>query len=372
MKHLKTYQDITTIEGLAKINPAFDKMAVLAENLDKLEDIYNFLFKYKEYVKILLDAYVSTNGVVTSGDTAFDITKLKDLEANKIKIPGTEYYGLISLGFIDNDKSTTGIKLGLYTKDDLLLGEIKYGYDPVEEKFYTLIPATHGEIQESIVNVEYLNLTKEEILAKFNEFKTEITNQFNETKNDINNKHTALVASFDDYKNVTNSSIAEKVALLQKQIDELKDKNTEDSESSFVAIRLPEDGLYKVNFPRPQDLVALPSRFNGYEGIRVTAEYHYDQNKGEFYKSCTWDSETNCIKGLEKITSPIEDEDLYYKEKAIIYIDVIITQAGHGSQSGWVPTGSPTYTYADKPTKVKKVIFTRKSKDPNYGLITEF
>ena len=97
MKHLKTYQDITTIEGLAKINPAFDKMAVLAENLDKLEDIYNFLFKYKEYVKVLLDAYVSTNGVVTSGDTAFDITKLKDLEANKIKIPGTEYYGLISL-----------------------------------------------------------------------------------------------------------------------------------------------------------------------------------------------------------------------------------------------------------------------------------
>lgn len=156
MKHLKTYQDITTIEGLAKINPAFDKMAVLAENLDKLEDIYNFLFKYKEYVKILLDAYVSTNGVVTSGDTAFDITKLKDLEANKIKIPGTEYYGLISLGFIDNDKSTTGIKLGLYTKDDLLLGEIKYGYDPVEEKFYTLIPITHGEIPESIVNVEYL------------------------------------------------------------------------------------------------------------------------------------------------------------------------------------------------------------------------
>lgn len=370
MKHLKTYQDITTIEGLAKINPAFDKMAVLAENLDKLEDIYNFLFKYKEYVKILLDAYVSTNGVVTSGDTAFDITKLKDLEANKIKIPGTEYYGLISLGFIDNDKSTTGIKLGLYTKDDLLLGEIKYGYDPVEEKFYTLIPVTHGEIQESIVNVEYLNLTKEEILAKFNEFKTEITNQFNETKNDINNKHAALVASFDDYKNITNSSIEEKVVLLQRQIDELKDKNTEDSESSFVAIRLPEDGLYMVDFPNPKDLVTLPSDFTS--GAIVTAEYHYDQNKGEFYKSCTWNSETKCIKGLEKITSPIEDEDLYYSEKAIIYIDVIIRQEGHSGPGGWVPTGSPTYTYADKPTKVKKVIFTRKSKDPNYGLITEF
>ena len=44
MKHLKTYQDITTIEGLAKINPAFDKMAVLAANLEKLEDLYKFLF----------------------------------------------------------------------------------------------------------------------------------------------------------------------------------------------------------------------------------------------------------------------------------------------------------------------------------------
>lgn len=371
MKHLKTYQDIATIEGLAKINPAFDKMTVLAENLDKLVDIYNFLFKYKEYVKVLLDTYVSTNGVVTSGDTAFDITKLKDLEVNKIKIPGTEYYGLISLGFIDNDNSITGIKLGLYTKDDLLLGEIKYGYDPVEEKFYTLVPTTHGEIQESIVNVEYLNLTKEEILAKFNEFETELTNQFNETKNDINNKHTALVASFDDYKNATNSSIEEKVVLLQKQIDELKNKNTEESESSFVAIRLPEDGLYMADFPKPENLVTLPSNFEDTHNVTVTASYLYAQDKGEFYKSCTWNSETKCIKGLEKITSPIEDEDLYYKEKATIFIDVNIRQDGHSGPSGWVPTGSIIYTYADKPTKVRKVIFTRKSKDPNYGLITE-
>ena len=212
MKHLKTYQDITTIEGLAKINPAFDKMSVLAENLDKLEDIYNFLFKYKEYVKVLLDTYVSTNGVVTSGDTAFDITKLKDLEANKIKIPGTEYYGLISLGFIDNDKSTTGIKLGLYTKDDLLLGEIKYGYDPVEEKFYTLIPTTHREIPESIVNVEYLNLTKEEILAKFNEFKSEITPRLDKLEADFKNLKSRV--------STLENQIVQKAA--QSDLDELK------------------------------------------------------------------------------------------------------------------------------------------------------
>ena len=58
MKHLKTYQDITTIEGLAKINPAFDKMAVLAENLDKLEDICAYTYfdghRYSKYYWMLM------------------------------------------------------------------------------------------------------------------------------------------------------------------------------------------------------------------------------------------------------------------------------------------------------------------------------
>ena len=148
----------------ANTNPAFSKMAVLSENLDKLEEIYDFIFKYKDYVDVLLDEYVRINHVALSDIDSLDNTKFKGLETTKLTVDGANYYGTITIGTIDNDNSVPGFKLSLYNNDDLLLGELKFGYDPIDERFYILIPNTYEDVPESAVNVAYLDKTKKAIL----------------------------------------------------------------------------------------------------------------------------------------------------------------------------------------------------------------
>lgn len=148
----------------ANTNPAFSKMAVLSENLDKLEEIYDFIFKYKDYVDVLLDEYVRINHVALSDIDSLDNTKFKGLETTKLTVDGANYYGTITIGTIDNDNSVTGFKLSLYNNDDLMLGELKFGYDPIDERFYILIPNTYEDVPESAVNVAYLDKTKKAIL----------------------------------------------------------------------------------------------------------------------------------------------------------------------------------------------------------------
>ena len=152
----------------ANTNPAFSKMAVLSENLDKLEEIYDFIFKYKDYVDVLLDEYVRINHVALSDIDSLDNTKFKGLETTKLTVDGANYYGTITIGTIDNDNSVTGFKLSLYNNDDLMLGELKFGYDPVDERFYILIPNTYEDVPESAVNVACLDKTKKAIYNDIN------------------------------------------------------------------------------------------------------------------------------------------------------------------------------------------------------------
>lgn len=171
----------------ANTNPAFSKMAVLSENLDKLEEIYDFIFKYKDYVDVLLDKYVRINHVALSDIDSLDNTKFKGLETTKLTVDGTNYYGTITIGTIDNDNSVTGFKLSLYNNDDLMLGELKFGYDPIDERFYIIIPNTYEDVPESAVNVAYLDKTKKAILDILKENIDKLTARLDKLEADIEN-----------------------------------------------------------------------------------------------------------------------------------------------------------------------------------------
>lgn len=171
----------------ANTNPAFSKMAVLSENLDKLEEIYDFIFKYKDYVDVLLDKYVRINHVALSDVDSLDNTKFKGLETTKLTVDGANYYGIITIGTIDNDNSVTGFKLSLYNNDDLMLGELKFGYDPIDERFYVLIPNTYEDVSESAVNVAYLDKTKKAILDIIKENIDKLTARLDKLEADIEN-----------------------------------------------------------------------------------------------------------------------------------------------------------------------------------------
>lgn len=171
----------------ANTNPAFSKMAVLSENLDKLEEIYDFIFKYKDYVDVLLDEYVRINHVALSDIDSLDNTKFKGLETTKLTVDGANYYGTITIGTIDNDNSVTGFKLSLYNNDDLMLGELKFGYDPIDERFYILIPNTYEDVSESAVNVAYLDKTKKAILDIIKENIDKLTPRLDKLEADFKN-----------------------------------------------------------------------------------------------------------------------------------------------------------------------------------------
>ena len=196
----------------ANTNPAFSKMAVLSENLDKLEEIYDFIFKYKDYVDVLLDKYVRINHVALSDIDSLDNTKFKGLETTKLTVDGTNYYGTITIGTIDNDNSVPGFKLSLYNNDDLMLGELKFGYDPIDERFYILIPNTYEDVPESAVNVAYLDKTKKAILDTLKENIDKLTARLDKLEADIENLESRV--------STLESQIVQKAE--QSDLDELK------------------------------------------------------------------------------------------------------------------------------------------------------
>lgn len=200
----------------ANTNPAFSKMAVLSENLDKLEEIYDFIFKYKDYVDVLLDEYVRINHVALSDIDSLDNTKFKGLETTKLTVDGANYYGTITIGTIDNDNSVTGFKLSLYNNDDLMLGELKFGYDPIDERFYILIPNTYEDVPESAVNVAYLDKTKKAILDTLKENIDKLTARLDKLEADFK----AHIENLESRVSTLENQIVQKAE--KSDLDELK------------------------------------------------------------------------------------------------------------------------------------------------------
>lgn len=226
------------IPGVAEMvysntNPAFSKMAVLSENLDKLEEIYDFIFKYKDYVDVLLDEYVRKNHVALSDIDSLDNTKFKGLETTKLTVDGANYYGTITIGTIDNDNSVTGFKLSLYNNDDLMLGELKFGYDPIDERFYILIPNTYEDVSESAVNVAYLDKTKKAILDILKENIDKLIPRLDKLEADFN----AHVDEFNRYKDFFDENLAAlraRIDEFNKQIEDTLKKIQSVVSSSFI------------------------------------------------------------------------------------------------------------------------------------------
>ena len=103
----------------SQTNKAYDKLAVLSENLDKLEDIYDFIFKYYEYLRQRLAQYVTLDQEETiTGLKTFqnEVKFLSNVEFPKIDIPhdsDSTYTGKLSVHYADNDGNTPALILAL-------------------------------------------------------------------------------------------------------------------------------------------------------------------------------------------------------------------------------------------------------------------
>ena len=143
----------------SQTNKAYDKLAVLSENLDKLEDIYDFIFKYHEYLRQRLAQYVTLDQEETiTGLKTFqnEVKFLTDIEFSNIlfsNILVPEFKGTISCRYIDNDGKVPALVLSY---GDNEIANIYLGWNTETNKPFLIVPDTVETMDNSAVTVAYL------------------------------------------------------------------------------------------------------------------------------------------------------------------------------------------------------------------------
>lgn len=152
----------------SQTNKAYDKLAVLSENLDKLEDIYDFIFKYHEYLRQRLAQYVTLDLEETiTGLKTFqnDVKFLSNVEFPKIDIPhdsDSTYTGKLSVHYADNDGKVPALIL---TCGNTKVAKICLGWNTETNKPILIIPDTVEDFNSSAVTVAYIKSTVSNIMS---------------------------------------------------------------------------------------------------------------------------------------------------------------------------------------------------------------
>lgn len=177
----------------SQANKAYDKLAVISENLDKLEDIYEFIFNYYAFLKEKLSHYVPNDkDSIIEGVKEFhdEVKFLANTVFPKLVVPSqleAEYKGTISCHYADNDGKVPALVL---TCGNTEVAKICLGWNTETNKPLLTIPDTDEDVNSSAVTVAYLksiisNITSDN--AKLYATKTEI--------NELNN---SLVSKAED------------------------------------------------------------------------------------------------------------------------------------------------------------------------------
>ena len=114
-----------------------------------------------------------------------------------------------------------------------MLGELKFGYDPIDERFYILIPNTYEDVPESAVNVAYLDKTKKAILDILKENIDKLTARLDKLEVDFK----AHVDEFNRYKDFFDENLAAlraRIDEFNKQLDDTLKKIQSVVSSSFI------------------------------------------------------------------------------------------------------------------------------------------
>lgn len=143
----------------SQANKAYDKLAVISENLDKLEDIYEFIFNYYAFLKEKLSHYVPNDkDSIIEGVKEFhnEVKFLANTVFPKLVVPSqleSEYKGTISCHYADNDGKVPALVL---TCGNTEIAKICLGWNTKTNKPLLTIPDTVEDVNNSAVTVAYL------------------------------------------------------------------------------------------------------------------------------------------------------------------------------------------------------------------------
>lgn len=159
----------------SQANKAYDKLAVISENLDKLEDIYEFIFNYYAFLKEKLSHYVPNDkDSIIEGVKEFhdEVKFLANTVFPKLVVPSqleSEYKGTISCHYADNDGKVPALVL---TCGNTEVAKICLGWNTETNKPLLTIPDTVEDVNSSAVTVAYIKSIISNITSNLEQYVT--------------------------------------------------------------------------------------------------------------------------------------------------------------------------------------------------------
>lgn len=263
----------------SQANKAYDKLAVISENLDKLEDIYEFIFNYYAFLKEKLSHYVPNDkdSIIEGVKEFHDKVKfLTDIEFSNILVP--EFKGTISCRYIDNDGKVPALVL---TCGDNEIAKICLGWNTETNKPLLIVPDTVETMDNSAVTVAYL-------------------------KNAINNVVSNITSKLEQYVTKDSMSTYLEPYALKADLEALKDLvNQKANQSDLEALRNQVNDTTTVTNIRGLFWAQQKTYSHSTEGgaIIVMPEIGQKYPGSELYQNCTYDEANRTL----VLSDPLND-----------------------------------------------------------------
>ena len=253
----------------SQANKAYDKLAVISENLDKLEDIYEFIFNYYAFLKEKLSHYVPNDkdSIIKGVKEFHDGVKfLTDIEFSNILVP--EFKSTISCRYVDNDGKVPALVLAC---GDNEIAKIYLGWNTETNKPLLIVPDTVETMDNSAVTVAYLHT-----------YVKSITDKLNTSIGNINTLITSATTSIENLES--------RVSTLENQIVQKAEKSDLDGLKAQVGGIQPGLDVHSIKgiFWSPNQTYTT-----GKDQIWVEAEIGKTYPGNELYTECVHDESTH-------------------------------------------------------------------------------
>lgn len=241
-------------------NHAYDKLAVISENIESLEELYDFMFQLKQYFKNLLAEYVTkhTDETVESQKTFLEHIRLEAIKFFNQE-DHNEDFGFIGAEY--NADCEPCLLFNVSRKDveteNTITSQLKLILNTCNNTARFEIPPTDGTVNESAVRVDYLHT----ILATLS---SDITNSA-QAMEDLLNRLVALENVINPIKNYL------RIGIISYPVDDSNALVTSNGIYDFVQDLLGQvpsntDTTYTFSFdPGTNKIVITPSSGTGTE-----------------------------------------------------------------------------------------------------------
>lgn len=348
-------------------NHAYDKLAVISENIESLEELYDFMFQLKQYFKNLLAEYVTkhTDETIDSQKTFLEHIRLEAIKFFNQE-DHNEDFGFIGAEYNADCEPCLLFKVSRkdVETENTITSQLKLILNTCNNTARFEIPPTDGTVNESAVRVDYLHT----ILATLS---SDITNSA-QAMEDLLNRLVALENVINPIKNYL------RIGIISYPVDDSNALVTSNGIYDFVQDLLGQvppntDTTYTFSFdPGTNKIVITPSSGTGTEldlsSLAGTAQVN--KSIGTLV-SCFIDSThpTDANDVGQHITVPVgkiltgsdliefveTGTEFNTNTQSVDATDTVFAENDDGSinDTGWIPAWNDTWNVSNMSTETR-------------------